>query len=184
MDEVGWISQFHLLRPWWLLALLPLGLFGGFRLLGSSTLSRWRGIIAPQLLRHLLIAPDRDGLINPVNTTLLMGLLIIIAMSGPSWERRALPFSEDQAPLIIAVDLSVSMLQNDIQPTRIERAKQKILDLLDLRAGARTGLIAFAGSAHSVIPLTADADIIRNFLVAVEVGIMPTLSLAVCQVSA
>ena len=94
-------------------------------------------------------------------------------MAGPSWERRSSPFTEDEAALVIALDVSGSMDQEDVQPSRLERAKQKIHDLLKSRGGARTGLIVFAGTAHTVIPLSNDPEIIRNFLDAIETAIMP-----------
>jgi Ca-activated chloride channel family protein len=98
----------------------------------------------------------------------------IVALSGPSWRQAPSPFFVDKAPLVIALDLSASMQLDDIQPTRLERAKHKIEDLLKERAGAPTGLIAYAGSAHTVIPLTNDPDIVINLLAAMSPEIMPT----------
>jgi Ca-activated chloride channel family protein len=62
----------------------------------------------------------------------------------------------------------------DVQPSRIERAKQKVRDLLALRPGARTGLLAYAGSAHMVLPLTDDAAILETYLESLATSIMPT----------
>ncbi len=59
-------------------------------------------------------------------------------------------FVEDRAPLMIVLALSSSMDQPDVAPTRLERAKQKVSDLIAARAGARSGLIAYAGTAHLV----------------------------------
>ena len=65
------------------------------------------------------------------------------------------------------------MDQADVAPTRLERAKQKIRDLLGARAGARSGLIAYAGTAHLVMPLTDDRSVIEPFLAALATGLMP-----------
>ena len=65
------------------------------------------------------------------------------------------------------------MDQADVAPTRLERAKQKIRDLLGARAGARSGLIAYAGTAHLVMPLTDDRSVIEPFLAALVTGLMP-----------
>jgi Ca-activated chloride channel family protein len=65
------------------------------------------------------------------------------------------------------------MLARDIQPSRLQRSVMKIHDLLELKGDVRTGLIAYAGSAHLVMPLTSDAGIINNFAAALEPGIMP-----------
>ena len=67
---------------------------------------------------------------------------------------------------MIVLALSTSMDQADVAPTRLERAKQKIRDLLGVRAGARSGLIAYAGTAHLVMPLTDDRSVIEPFLAA------------------
>jgi Ca-activated chloride channel family protein len=100
----------------------------------------------------------------------MMGILALI---GPTWERQKTPFVQDEAPLVVALDLSQSMNAIDVQPTRLQRAQQKIRDLLALRSGARTGLIAYAGSSHMVLPLTDDAKVIETYLVSLETGLMP-----------
>jgi Ca-activated chloride channel family protein len=74
---------------------------------------------------------------------------------------------------MISLDLSTSMSRSDVAPTRLERAKQKIRDLLAARVGARTGLIAYAGTAHLVMPLTSDQAVIAPFLAALSPEIMP-----------
>src|SRR5262249_26289963 len=90
-----------------------------------------------------------------------------------TWKRELPPFVEDKAPLMIALSLSSSMSKTDVAPSRLERAKQKIRDLLAARAGARTGLIAYAGTAHLVMPLTDDRTVIAPFLAALAPGLMP-----------
>jgi Ca-activated chloride channel family protein len=100
-------------------------------------------------------------------------VIIILALTGPTWERQKTPFVQDEASLVVALDLSQSMDAIDVQPTRLQRAQQKIRDLLVLRPGARTGLIAYAGSSHMVLPLTDDAKVIEMYLVSLETGLMP-----------
>ena len=97
----------------------------------------------------------------------------IIALAGPSWQKEPSPFTEDSAGLVIALKVSPTMLAQDIQPSRLERATQKIHDLLELRPGARTALIAYAGSAHLTMPLTVDPSIIDMFSQALTPEIMP-----------
>jgi Ca-activated chloride channel family protein len=121
----------------------------------------------------MLVRGGRSHWFNPISAGTALMLLGIIALAGPSWQRQPSPFVEDTAALVVVLDLSGSMSQKDIQPSRVERAKQKIEDLLALRGGAPTGLIVYAGSAHSVIPLTNDADIVRNFLASVVPKMMP-----------
>ena len=77
---------------------------------------------------------------------LLAGWLIaIIALAGPTWRLELAPFIADQAALAIAIEVTPSMQAQDIQPSRLQRAAQKVRDLLALRPGAKTALVAYAG---------------------------------------
>lgn len=170
----NFVTQFHFLRPFWLLAGIPLlwALIAAPAI--NSPLQHWRESIAPHLLKALSVQKKgRTRWFNPTNLSRVIICLGILAMAGPSWQRQPSPFVEDQAALVIALDLSASMNQTDIQPSRATRAKQKISDLLALRAGARTALIVFAGSAHTVVPLTNDPAVIAGFLEALVSEIMP-----------
>jgi Ca-activated chloride channel homolog len=97
----------------------------------------------------------------------------IVALAGPTWRRELPPFVEDKAPLMIALSVSPSMNERDVAPSRLERAKQKVRDLLAARAGARTGLIAYSGTAHLVMPMTDDRAVIEPFLAALNTDLMP-----------
>lgn len=167
------LAHFHLLRPWWLLAFLPFLWIFRYLLLARNPVGRWRNVIAPHLLKVMLVRHGRAGWFNPVTLSMLVMVLSIVALAGPTWKQQPSPFSEDIAALVIALDVSSSMQQQDVQPSRLERAKQKIQDLLALRPGGRVGLIVYAGSAHSVIPLTNDADVVNNFLSAIITEMMP-----------
>jgi Ca-activated chloride channel family protein len=167
------ISQFHFLRPWWLLTILPVLFFIRYLFGNRRIQSKWRGVIAPHLLDHLVVSAGDGRRLKPTHMLLLAGLLASLAMAGPTWERTASPFAEDRAPLAIVLDLSKSMDQTDIQPSRLERAKQKIRDLLAMRKGSKTGVIVYAGSSHVLIPPTNDPRVIENLLFAVKTDMMP-----------
>ncbi len=167
------LSPFHFLRPWWLLTILPVLIFIRYLFGNRKIQSKWRGVIAPHLLEHLIVSADKGSRMKPTHLFLLAGLLASVAMAGPTWERSTSPFAEDRAPLAIVLDLSKSMDQTDIQPSRLERAKQKIADLLELRKGSRTGVIVYAGSSHLLVPPTNDPRVINNLLFAVKTDIMP-----------
>ncbi|MGY3614509.1 VWA domain-containing protein [Bradyrhizobium sp. USDA 10063] len=164
---------FHLLRPLWLIALIPVAAVFALVLWRQSPRAQWGGVIAPHLLQHLIVQPGSGRGVNPLYLVAAGMVLGIVALSGPTWRREVPPFVEDKAPLMIALALGSSMGQTDIAPSRLERAKQKIRDLLEERAGARTGLIAYAGSAHLVMPLTNDRSVIEPFLAALSPGLMP-----------
>jgi von Willebrand factor type A domain len=164
---------FHFLRPLWLFALLPVAAVVLLVHRRESIAARWGGVIAPHLLKNLIVAPSRSWGISPVYLVAAGMALGIVAMSGPTWRRELPPFVEDKAPLMIALSVSSSMGRTDVAPSRLERGRQKIRDLLSARAGARSGLIAYAGTAHLVMPLTDDRAVIEPFLAALAPGLMP-----------
>jgi Ca-activated chloride channel family protein len=168
------LSAFHFLRPAWLLLLLP-ATWLCWRLwrLSDST-AAWRGAIAPHLLDALVVEPaGTQGRLRPTALLAVALGLGITALAGPAWERQPAPFGEDQAAVFLVVKVTPSMLAQDIPPSRLERAVQKIGDFLELKPGQKTGLIAYAGTAHLAMPLTTDADIIRTFAAALEPEAMP-----------
>ncbi|MEW6742792.1 MAG: VWA domain-containing protein [Planctomycetota bacterium] len=134
---------------------------------------RWREVIAPHLLKHLVRHPLRRAWTRPASFTLPVFIVTILSLSGPTWQRQETPFVQDEAPLVVALDLSQSMDAVDVAPTRLERAQQKIRDLLALRPRARTGLIAYAGSSHMVLPLTDDSKVIETYVISLETELMP-----------
>jgi len=173
MVDLSQFAHFHFLRPWWFLMLIPLSWSLWYLWQARNPVGKWKKAIAPHLLKAMLIRHGRAHWLNPVNAGAVMALIGIIALAGPTWKQQASPFSEDVTPLVIMLDASSSMQQGDVQPSRLERAKQKIHDLLALRPGGRVGLIVYAGSAHSVIPLTNDPDVMDIFLNAIHSHIMP-----------
>ncbi len=164
---------FHFLRPEWLLTLLPIILLYGLLLRRQSAARQWKKFIASHLLQHLMIGTAQKRHVRPINLLLPVLILTALALAGPTWMQEPLPFTEDEAPLIIALDLSMEMNTVDIQPSRLERAKQKVRDLLAERAGARTALLAYAGSAHMILPLSDDAQILELYLDSLTPNIMP-----------
>jgi Ca-activated chloride channel family protein len=167
-------SAFHFLRPGWLLLLVPV-VWVAWRLHHERDHTRqWKRLVTPQLLPHLLIA-DESRRFRLVPSHLLTGFLLlgVLSLAGPSWQQEPAPFSEDQAALFLVVETTPSMRAQDVQPSRQQRAAQKIDELLKRRPGTRTGLVAYAGSAHLVMPLTNDPGVIRYFAPELEPDIMP-----------
>jgi len=174
MDILATLDQFHFLRPAWLLLLIPAAFLMWSVYQRSDSLRAWRKVIAPHLLEHLLLRESGEtGRWRPVYLLGIGWLLGSLALAGPSWQMQNSPFSEDQAALFIVIKVTPDMLARDIQPSRLQRSVLKIHDLLELKKDVRTGLIAYAGSAHLVMPLTSDTGIINNFAAALEPGVMP-----------
>lgn len=165
-------SQFHFLRPWWLLAFVPMVLLLWLRSLEDSRPS-WKDVL-PEHLRSALTIGDKGWRKQlPLKLLLVNVTLAIIICAGPTWQREASPFGEDKASMLVVLDNSDSMLQKDLPPSRLERAKQKVRDLLAAREGGRTGLVVYAGSAHVAMPVTQDAKVFDPFLAAISPDIMP-----------
>ncbi|OOV92855.1 VWA domain-containing protein [Pseudomonas sp. MF4836] len=158
------LGDFHFLRPLWLLLMVPGALLPLLWRRSHDLQRRLRGTIAPHLLPHLLITPSDHQHLRPVHLASALLVLGALASAGPTWEQDRPDFLENRAPLIIAVDLSPSMDASDLQPTRLEAAKHKLHDLVLRRAGARTALIAYAGSAHLVLPATDDPALLDSFI--------------------
>jgi Ca-activated chloride channel family protein len=167
------MGEFHFLRPAWLLALPAALALAWIVARREDVRSRWRGLIEPQLLDHLVVDPRARWRVRPVYATVVAIIVGAVAVAGPTWKRERPPFVEDKAPLAIAIDLSQTMDAIDVTPTRLERAKLKVQDLLGLRAGARTALFAYSGSAHLVLPLTDDAALIRTYLDSLATNLLP-----------
>ena len=172
--DIDQLAHFHLLRPLWLLTVFPLIWVSYHLWYARSPFAKWQKIISPNLIKAMRVRHGSAKLFNPVTVFFCVSLLAVLILSGPTWKQQASPFSEDLSALVIILDASASMDQKDVQPSRLERAKQKIEDLLKLRSGGRVGLIVYAGSAHSVIPLTNDIEVVRNFLKAITSKMMPT----------
>ena len=164
---------FHFLRPLWLLVIpAALGLLWIWHRRGDVR-ERWKGIIAPHLLDALLVGDKSGFRLTPIHLAAAALILGGIATAGPTWEKEPPPFSDDKAPMMIAIDLSKTMDAMDIAPTRLERAKQKVRDLVKLRAGSRTGLVVYAGTAHLVLPPAEDAALMELFLDALGTSLVP-----------
>ncbi|MDQ1760346.1 VWA domain-containing protein [Achromobacter aegrifaciens] len=165
------LSAFHFLRPWWLLAVAAAA-FVLWRRRDEDGRLGWRSNIAPALLPYLTVRTQ--GSRGPRPAQLLAALLALggIAAAGPTWQQDRPAFLDNLAPLIAAVDLSPSMDAADLPPSRLEAAKRKLRDLLKRRAGAKTGLIAYAGSAHLVLPPTDDPALPDMFVQALSTGLI------------
>lgn len=168
------LSQFHLLRPLWLLALLPLAYIAWMRLVRGNPMNALSRQIAPHLLKHLLIETEGRRRFNPTLVLLLLGVVMTLALAGPSWRKESSPFAAEQAALMVVMKITPSMKATDLLPSRLERGRHKLHDLLALRADAPTGLIAYAGSAHLVVPATTDGRVVEQMAAALAPEVMPT----------
>ena len=166
-------ADFHFLRPNWFYALIPALLLFVLVKRRQHQGSSWEQAIDASLLPYLLALPTQTGSRRLLNLLLVGWLLAIIALAGPVWLKTPQPVHEREDALVIILDLSRSMYAIDIKPNRLVRAQRKLQDLLTLRKEGVTALIAYAGDAHTVSPLTDDANTISEMLPAVTPEIMP-----------
>jgi len=162
----------HWLRPWALWGLLVAALLAlwGRRPLTPPALQR---VIAPHLLPHLLVQGGKRHWLHPSDTLALALVCFSIALAGPAWEREAPWLTQDAAPLMLVVDLSAAANAVDLSPSRLAVARAKLHRLLAQRGDAPTGLVVYAGSAHLVLPPTADREVLGTYLDALATDLMP-----------
>ena len=171
MTEI--LHNFHFIRPaWLLLALLAVGLWWLWRR-RSDPLRGWREQIAPELLEALVVGRE-SAKSRQAPWLLIAWLVAIVAIAGPTWRLEPNPFADDATPLMILLKADVSMMQPDPAPSRLERARLKIADLSEAWKGQPLGLIAYAGSAHLVLPPTRDTAIVAKMAAEISPDIMPT----------
>ncbi|HET7299528.1 MAG TPA: tetratricopeptide repeat protein [Oleiagrimonas sp.] len=168
----AWLAAFHFLRPWWLLlvlAWLPLLLWRLRMARRGGALER---LADADLLSHLLVqtGSTRRGFWLP---GALAGVLATLAMAGPTWQRLPQPLYDGGAAQVVVVSLSQRMLAQDVKPNRMQRVRFKVHDLLHANAGGRNGLVAYAGAAFTVAPLTTDAHALDDLLDALAPDVMP-----------
>ena len=167
------LELFHFLRPQWFVALLPLTFLIWFMFFRKGVESNWEALVDEPLLPHILIRGVRRTQRVALISTVTGGLLGIIALAGPVWEKLPQPVFTVQDALVIALDLTRSMDAPDVSPSRLERARYKIRDILDQRYEGQTALLVYAGEAFTVTPLTDDGATIKSQLNALDTNIMP-----------
>ena len=167
------IEQFHLLRPWWLLLLIPLAGAMWLLLKNRYDIGSWRAVVDARLLPFVLSAGGQN--VRGWGRWILgcVALLAIIALAGPTWEKLPQSVYHKETALVIALDLSRSMDAADLKPSRLTRARHKIADILHLRQEGQTALVVYAADAFTVTPLTSDVDTILALLPDLETGLMP-----------
>lgn len=167
------LENFHWLRPWWLMGLLPALLLPIYLWRQKRSATQWSSLVSPHLLPFLL--DGKSGGVSAAHFWLLglAWILAVLALAGPAWEKRSLPLQQNQSALVVILDLSPSMLTEDVKPSRLIRARLKIADILRERREGLTALLVYAGEAHVVAPLTDDTATINNLLSALHPDIMP-----------
>jgi len=167
------IQNFHFLRPWCLLLLIvPLILYFAYYQRLNAT-SSWEKVCDKNLLNFLLIKGSSIQRRIIFYICSIGFLSAVISASGPSWIKKEVESVSNSVPLMIVLNLSSDMMQDDITPNRLTRAKYAISDLLTEVKQASKGLIVYAGEPFLITPITEDSEIIKNLLPSIDFDIMP-----------
>ena len=162
----------HFLRPWWWLALLPLPLALWMLARNGSGRAALAKLADAVLLPHLVSDTGARKRLA-LGLVALAWLLAVAALSGPAWQKMAAPLYVNGAARVVVLSLSDDMLAQDMQPDRMTRARFAVRDLLNNAGDARMALVAYAGAAFTVAPLTDDKNTILNLLQALKPDVMP-----------
>ncbi len=167
-------ADFQFLRPEWLYAIpivVLVAVWLGRRRLGAGN---WQQVVDASLMPFVLSRSPGRGSDSRWWLLGLGAVLATIALAGPAWERIEQPVFRAEQALVIALDLSRSMDAQDISPSRLVRARLKILDILDRRKSGQTALVVYSANAFTVTPLTTDTDTVAALVNSLSTDIMPS----------
>ncbi|AZG73989.1 VWA domain-containing protein [Shewanella livingstonensis] len=163
----------HFIRPEWLLGFIPVLMLSGLFWRKHSQQSAWKQYIAPHL-SPLLITQTVEKTHQPKWALIASWIIAVIALAGPALNKQNLPVFATEQGRVLIMDMSQSMYATDLSPNRLSYARFRATDLLNELKEGETGLIAYAGDAFTISPLTRDSGTILNLLPTLSPDIMPT----------
>ncbi len=167
------MAEFHFLRPFWLLAIIPLLLLVILLFRHKQGLLAWSNVCDSHLLNYLMKTKQKNKRLASIGILFTSALLMIIALAGPTWSRYPVPTFKHRLPRVIVLDMSNAMLENDLKPDRLTRAKFKLHDLFKYKDIGQFGLVVYTSEPFIVSPLTDDAQTIDSLLSSLTAEIMP-----------
>lgn len=171
--EFDFLNQFHFLRPEWFIALVPLMLLVFLIRKTTAKQSGWQSVIPSHLYQYMVIGKTEMGAKPPMWMLAFVWIISVIALAGPTWERLPQPVYQLKMGHVIVIDMSLSMRATDMTPDRLTRAKYKAIDLVNAIGEGEMGLVAYAGDAFVISPLTEDAGNITTLIPSLSPEIMP-----------
>ena len=166
-------GQFHFIRPYFLLLLFVAFWFGWYLYKKSKNTNAWNDVCDPNLLSYLLVGSDKKTGLMPVWLALIVGILLSIALAGPTWTKLPQAVYKKESARVFILDLSHSMDATDVKPSRSSRTKLKLIDFLNASEEGQSALVVYAAEPHVVSPLTDDAGTIVSMIPSLSPGIMP-----------
>ena len=165
-------SQLHLLRPLALLGLIPALIAVALDQWRKRSAGNWEKIINPALLPYLMQGESNKKQ-RGMLWVLLAWIIACLALAGPSWQQLPQPVHKKDAALILIMDLSPSMLAEDVKPSRLERARYKLIDILKNRSEGFSALVVYGGAAYTLTPLTEDSNTIISLVPVLHPTLLP-----------
>ncbi len=167
-------ADFHWLRPDWLFAVPVIIGLAVLLARGKLGAGNWESVIDPALMPFVLSRDPGRGKDYRWWLLGLAGIIAVVSLAGPAWQRIEQPVFRAEQALVVALDLSRSMDAQDVAPSRLTRAKLKILDMLERRKSGQTALLVYSANAFTVTPLTSDTDTIAALVNSLTTDIMPS----------
>lgn len=168
-----WFSDFHFLRPLWLFALIVPFFLGATLWKNEQIQSSWAKVCDEHLLKFLLVKGHNQQRKRPFFLAIVICILMVIALAGPTWNKKENPALKVNNPVILALNVSSDMWAKDVTPSRGERSKYVAQDLLDLLKTSEIGLLVYSREPFVITPLTEDSAMVANLLPVVTPDIMP-----------
>ncbi len=165
-------SQLHLLRPLALMGLIPALIAVALAQWRKRSAGNWEKIINPALLPYLMQGESNKKQ-RGMLWVLLAWIIACLALAGPSWQQLPQPVHKKDAALILIMDLSPSMLAEDVKPNRLERARYKLIDILKNRSEGFSALVVYGGAAYTLAPLTEDSNTIISLVPVLHPTLLP-----------
>jgi Ca-activated chloride channel family protein len=167
-------TEFHWIRPEWLLALPLVAVLALIMTRRQLAPGSWQRVVDAALAPYVLSRSGPGASGARWWLFLLCGALASLALAGPSWKRLEQPVFRSEQAIVIVLDLSRSMDAADLAPSRLTRARLKILELLQRRKSGQTALVVYSANAFTVTPLTTDADTVASLVGSLSTDIMPS----------
>ncbi len=172
MIQTFW-HNFHFLRPFWLLALIP-ALWLLWKLMHApAAAGAWTRAVDAHLLRHLLVSTGHRTGVAMHGLLGALWIMAALALAGPAWSKLPQAVYRAQHAHVVVLSLAPTMDARDVAPSRLARARLKILDFLARQGEGQVALIAYAAEPYVVSPLTEDAKTIAAQIPVLTTDLMP-----------
>jgi Ca-activated chloride channel family protein len=173
IESLSALNEFHYIRPHWLWAIIPLLIIVALIRYVHKQQSGWQSVLASHLYQHLITTAGIKKIRPPLFLLGFCWVIAAIALAGPTWEKLPQPVYQLNTGKVVLIDMSLSMRATDVKPNRLTRARFKAIDLVNAITEGETGLVAYAGDAFTISPLSSDGQNLTILIPSLTPEIMP-----------